>query len=216
MVTQRGHNGELLVRDDHDRNHWRAVLAEQVRRYRLALHGYVLLDQAFHLVITPGDAEALPSTLQALGRAYVRYFNNRHARTGTLWDGRYKCTVVQADKYLLPCLVWLDRLPILAAQVKDPSEYVWGSHRGLTGQAPDGLLTPHAQYWALGNTPFAREAAYAEMVRVGLGRREEAELIQAANRPWALGDARFVAEIQALTARRVSPLQPGRPRKGRV
>jgi len=211
LVSQRGHNGEVIVRDDQDRSHWLALLQAQVQQVRLAVHGYVLLDQGFHLLVTPPDASALPHALQALGRAYVRYFNNRHARSGTLWDGRYRSTVLQAERYLLSCLGLMDRLPVQQGLVKEPLDHVWGSHRGLVGIAPDRMLTPHALYWALGNTPFAREASYAEMVRTDFGAGTEPDLGRALQRSWALGDAHFVANLQAQTTRRVAPLAPGRP-----
>lgn len=210
-VIQRGNNRAPIVASPQDRETLLALIAENAHKFRVALHAYVLMDNHFHLLLTPESDDGVPHMMQAVGRRYVRYFNDLHHRTGTLWEGRYKSTLIQSEQYLLACMTYIDLNPVRAGMVTQPQDFPWSSHRHYLGQALDRRLTPHALYWALGNTPFAREAAYAEMVRAGLQAPQQARITDAALHGWALGDAAFVAELQKRTDRRVSESRPGRP-----
>ena len=187
------------------------LLEENARKFQVAIHAYVLMDNHFHLLATPQTAEGLPQMMQAVGRSYVRYFNDTHRRTGTLWEGRYKSTVIQTERYLLACMVYIDLNPVRAGMVAQARDYPWSSHAHYLGLRTDKLLTPHPVVWALGNTPLAREAAYAEMVAAGVQAGQQQALTDSALRGWALGEPAFVKNLQTLTARRVSPKPRGRP-----
>lgn len=210
-IIQRGNNRQVIFADAQDFEAMLALLADNAQKFAVAVHAYVLMDNHFHLLATPATAEALPLMMQAVGRSYVRYFNQRHGRTGTLWEGRYRSTLIQTERYLLACMVYIDLNPVRAAMVAQPAAWPWSSHAHYLGQRSDKLVTPHALYWALGNTPFAREAAYAALVQAGIGSAEQAALTDAALRGWALGDANFVAELQKKSPRRVAKARPGRP-----
>jgi putative transposase len=149
--------------------------------------------------------------MQAVGRSYVRYFNDSQKRSGTLWEGRYKSTVIQTERYLLACMVYIDLNPVRAGLVVGPQDYAWSSHMHYLGARLDRLITPHAMYWELGNTPFAREAAYADLVQAGVNPVQQAALTNAALRGWALGESDFVADLQKRTSRRVTKTSAGRP-----
>jgi putative transposase len=150
--------------------------------------------------------------MQALGRSYVRYFNSRHGRTGTLWEGRYRSTLIQAERYLLACMVYIDLNPVRAGMVADPADYPWSSHLYYVGRRSDKLVTPHPLFWEMGNTPFARDAAYGELVHSGISPEKERALTDSALRGWALGEPDHVAELQRRTERRLEKAQAGRPR----
>jgi putative transposase len=210
-VIQRGNNRQPIVVSDQDRETLLDLLAENALKHQVALHAYVIMDNHFHLLLTPETEDGVPQMMQAVGRRYVRYFNDLHHRSGTLWEGRYKSTLIQSEPYLLACMAYIDLNPVRAGMVAQPQDFAWSSHRHYIGLAQDRRLTPHALYWGLGNTPFAREAAYAEMVRAGLSASQEARMTGAALHGWALGDAGFVAELQKKTDRRVSESRPGRP-----
>ncbi|MFM6986233.1 MAG: transposase [Hydrogenophaga sp.] len=212
-VIQRGNNRQPIFLDDQDRQYMLALLGEYAPLMDVALHAYVLMDNHFHLLATPGTAEGLPKLMQAVGRRYVRHFNHRHGRTGTLWEGRYRSTVIETDRYLLTCMVYLDLNPVRAGLVSHARDYPWSSHAHCIGLRVDRLVTPHPLWWALGNTPFAREAAYAEMVHSGLSVAQQGELTDATLRGWVLGTDGFVTQLQAQTPRRVRPKRPGRPPK---
>jgi putative transposase len=187
------------------------LLAENAAKFGVAVHAYVLMDNHFHLLATPSTVEALPLMMQAVGRSYVRYFNQRHGRSGTLWEGRYRSTLIEAERYLLACMIYIDLNPVRAGRVQQPTDWRWSSHAHHLGLRLDSLVTPHALYWALGNTPFAREAAYADLVQAGISADQQVQLTDAALRGWALGEPNFVGEIQKKSTRRVTKSKPGRP-----
>jgi putative transposase len=149
--------------------------------------------------------------MQAVGRRYVRNFNLRHQRSGTLWEGRYRSTLIQSERYLLACMAYIDLNPVRAGLVADPADYPWSSHQHYIGRRPDKLVTPHGLYWEMGNTPFARDQSYADMVRAGIGQEQQQALTDSALRGWALGEPDYVAELQRRTERRVAKGQAGRP-----
>jgi putative transposase len=177
----------------------------------VAVHAYVLMDNHFHLLLTPRTGDGLPRMMQAVGRRYVRYFNDSHGRTGTLWEGRYKSTLIEAERHLLACMVYIDLNPVRAGLATQARDYAWSSHGHYAGLRVDRLVTPHPLYWQLGNTPFAREAAYAQLVQTGLSTQQQLALTESVLRGWALGGADFVAELQKKTERRLSKSSPGRP-----
>ncbi len=210
-IIQRGNNRQVIFVDRQDFETMLGLLAENAQKFAVAIHAYVLMDNHFHLLATPATAEALPLMMQAVGRSYVRYFNQRHGRSGTLWEGRYRSTLIETERYLLACMVYIDLNPVRAGMAAQPGAWPWSSHTHYLGQRIDRLVTPHALYWALGNTPFAREAAYAALVQAGIGSGEQAALTDAALRGWALGNADFVVELQKKSPRRVAKARPGRP-----
>jgi putative transposase len=212
-VIQRGNNGQLVFVDATDHELLMALIDEHARRHRVALHAYVLMDNHFHLLATPETAEGMSQLMQSVGRRYVRNFNVRHGRTGTLWEGRYRSTVIQPEPYLLPCMVYLDLNPVRAGIVSEPGEYQWSSYRHYTGRSVDKLITPHPLYWQLGNTPFARDEAYTALVRAGISDGEKRALTESALRGWALGEPPYLAALQRLTERRVARASAGRPRR---
>jgi putative transposase len=132
-------------------------------------------------------------------------------RTGTLWEGRYKSTLIQTERYLLACMAYIDLNPVRADMVAQARDYPWSSHAHYVGLRADKLLTPHALVWALGNTPFAREATYAELVQAGISAGQQQALTDSALRGWALGGPEFVENLQKKTTRRVSKATAGRP-----
>lgn len=212
-VIQRGNNRQMIFLTVADHQYMLALLCEHARQFDVALHSYVLMGNHFHLLATPGTDKALPQMMQAVGRSYVRYFNDLNGRSGTLWEGRYKSTVIQTERYLLACMAYIDLNPVRAGLVVDPVDYAWSSYAHYCGQRTDRLITPHPLYWMLGNTPFGREAAYTELVRAGLTAVQQAELTAAVLTGWVLGEKDFVVGLQKKTDRRVQKSQAGRPAK---
>jgi len=210
-VIQRGNDRQAIVRDDADRERLLSLWQEYSQTFKVAIHAYVIMDNHFHVLLTPATDEGLPQMMQAVGRAYVRYFNLRYQRTGTLWEGRYRSNLMESERYLLACMVYIDLNPVRAGMVGQAADFKWSSHRHCIGQVSDKTVTPHALFWSLGNTPFAREAAYAALVQAGLGLSEKEQLTHSALSGWALGSEDFVGELQQSTARRLAPRKAGRP-----
>ena len=210
-VIQRGNNRQPIFATSADRQVLLDLLFDNAKKFEVAIHAYVLMGNHFHLLVTPQTLDGLPLMMQAVGRRYVRYFNDTQQRSGTLWEGRYKSTLIQAERYLLACMAYIDLNPVRAGLVAYPRDYPWSSFGHYTGQRIDRLITPHALFWELGNTPFAREAAYAQLVLSGISVVQQAALTDAALQGWALGEPDFVADLQKRTARRVSKGSAGRP-----
>ncbi len=212
-IIQRGNNRQAIFASNDDYQTLLNLLLENAQKFKVAIHAYVLMPNHFHLLATPETSDGLPQMMQAVGRRYVRWFNDAQGRSGTLWEGRYKSTVIDTDQYLLTCMAYMDLNPVRAGLVGQAADYSWSSHGHFVGLRFDKLITPHPLVWGLGNTPFAREAAYADLVRGGISTSQQVQLTDAALRGWALGDADFVKELQDLTRRRVSKAAAGRPFK---
>ena len=212
-VLHRGNNRQSVFLDDEDYTYFVGLLERCAQQFKVEVHAFVLMSSEFQLLLTPDDASGLSLFMQALGRSYVRYFNQRHHRSGTLWEGRYRSTVVQADVHLLPCMVYLDTLPARGGIVQSPSDYGWSGCRHYLGMVQMPWLRPHAMWWGLGNTPFAREAEYARLLSEGIASGLAIDFARAVQSGWVLGGEDFVADIQKAASRRVVPKTAGRPRK---
>ena len=210
-IILRGNNRQAIFMDTSDFQRMLELLETQAKAQGVEVHAYVLMSNHLHLLLTPSHDKALPLMMQSVGRAYVRYFNKRHGRTGTLWEGRYRSTLIQTDRYLLACMAYIDLNPVRAGMVAQAADYPWSSHAHHTGARQDAWLTPHALYWALGNTPFARELAYAELVQAGIASDQQQALTSSTLSGWALGEDDFVNQLQQRTPRRVRPSPAGRP-----
>ncbi|MBP6483593.1 MAG: transposase [Rhodoferax sp.] len=210
-IIQRGNNRQVIFAAPADYQRMLDLLGENARRFGVSIHAYVLMDNHFHLLATPQLVDGLAQMMQAVGRRYVRYFNERLQRSGTLWEGRYRSTVIQPVRYLLACMAYMDLNPVRAGMVALAREYPWSSHAHYAGLHADKLVTAHPLVWELGNTPFDREVAYAEMVQAGITAGQQLALTDSALGGWALGEPEFVANLQKLTDRRVVKGIPGRP-----
>lgn len=210
-VIQRGNNRQTIFKDEADYRTFLEFLGDYAAREKVAVHAYVLMTNHVHLLLTPETDAGVPQLMQALGRAYAQYFNHRYKRSGTLWEGRYRCTLVESDRYLLACMAYIDLNPVRAGLAAKPADYPWSSHGHYVGLKHDKLIAPHALFWGMGNTPFAREAAYADLVSHGLTPGQQDALTQSVLRGWALGSPAFMSDVQKRTGRRLSPRLAGRP-----
>jgi putative transposase len=136
------------------------VLRDASVRAGCAVHSYALMSNHVHLLLTPAVSDGPASLMRALGQRYVRYFNDRCRRTGTLWEGRFRSTIVDTDSYFLACSRYIERNPVRAGIVDDPGAYLWSSYRRNALGENDGIVTPHWLYTSLGGNDEARRAAY--------------------------------------------------------
>jgi putative transposase len=214
-VAQAGLNGGRIVGDDSDCHSWVGLLNGATRRHGVALHAWLLLPQRFHLLVTPPESSALSSMMQDLARDHGRQFNARHGRSGTVWAGRFRGSILEPEVYGLACMLMLDALPVRLGLAETAADYAWSSHRQYIGaQSPPGFpdLRSPPFIWQLGNTPFAREEAYRRLVSMQPLASRDAELQVALDGGWALGSREFLASLSKLTSRRLGKALPGRPR----
>ena len=211
-IVQRGHNREPCFFAEEDYSGYLHWLGEALGENECALHAYVLMTNHVHLLLTPKKARAVPKLIISLGRRYVQYINRTYRRTGTLWDSRYKSSLVQAETYLLACQRYIELNPVRAAMVEDPAHYRWTSYRANGLGQPDTRLTPHPLYQALGRDDSERQAAYRALFRPQLDKTAIDNIRLALNQSQPLGNARFHARIEQMTGIRREARTRGRPR----
>lgn len=214
-VILRGLDQQPAFVDDQDYDLFIDCLKAAARDHHLAVHAWVLMPGAVQLLVTPSDESSLPKAMQAVGRRYVAHFNRRYARRGTLWEGRYRATVIEGERFFLLASRVVELAPVRNHLVAAPEDYRWSSYRHHIGLTVDSLITDHPLYWALGNTPFERQRAYRELCEQSLDERETTQLMQATLKGWVLGSDTYRDWASRTANRRVSPLPRGRPRKVR-
>jgi putative transposase len=212
-LIQRGNNRQVIFADDEDFAFFRSCLLDASRREGLAIHAYVFMSNHVHLLATPASETSAGRTLQSVGRRYVQYFNHRYGRSGTLWEGRYRSTVIEAEAYLLACSRYIELNPVRAGMVPHPRDYRWSSYPAHADGLADDLVTDHPLQLALGADAAARQSTYRLLFRAALGEALLTEIREATHKGWALGNDRFRAEIEALAHRRAAPRKAGRPPK---
>lgn len=213
LVIQRANSLRLVFTDDTDRFSYLATLADAARRYSIAVHAYVLMDDHVSLLVTPPEAKSLGRFMQYIARRYVPDFNRRHGTQGPLWVGRFQSATVEADRYVLRATYLIEQAPMRAGRVAHPQDWKWSSAGHHVGRHASALVTEHAAFWRLGNTPFEREARHEIELRHTLAEDEVAELLSAARGGWVLGSTAYVAAAAKETGRRAQPGPRGRPRR---
>jgi len=210
-IIQRGNNRSACFFADHDYGCYLHHLEELAARYTCSIHAYVMMTNHVHLLLTPGRPDGASLLMKHLGQRYVQYVNRVYDRRGTLWEGRFRSSIVQAETYLLRCQRYIELNPVRAGMVDTPGAYPWSSF-GANALGDRGeLITPHPIFLALGPDEVTRRAAYLELFRGGLGPMELEEIRASANAGYALGNERFRKEMAVALGRRAGPGKPGRP-----
>lgn len=212
-LVQRGHNREACFFGDDDRRAYLHWLGEALLGTGCSLHAYVLMTNHVHLLLTPPEADAVPKLMISLGRRYVQYINRSYRRTGTLWDSRYKSSLVDADGYLLCCQRYIELNPVRAGMVNQPGAYFWSSFRCHAEGQADPLVTPHAVYQALGADQPSRQQAYRGLFQYHFDPEALAAIRLGVQQSQPVGNPRFLDTIERMTGQRRGPKPRGRPRK---
>ncbi|MFP6562585.1 transposase [Paraburkholderia sp. B3] len=207
--------GQTAFCDDDDRQLYLDLLARAADRRRLAIHAWVLLPRAVRLVVTPSDTGSLPLTLQDVNRGYVAGFNRRCQRHGTLWEGRYRATVIEPERYLIDACRDVEFAPVLEGLVGQPGDYRWSSYAHHVGLCTDRLMVDHVLYRVLGNTSFERQHAWRRRSEAPLSAQTTEELMEATRKGWVLGSRDYLDRVGHRANRRVERLPRGRPPKSR-
>jgi len=212
-LIQRGNDNIAIFRDDEDHARFLGWLKDSAKFYRVAIHAYVLLPDHLQLLATPADEEGLALMMQKVGRLYVPWFNARHGRSGTLFGGRFRTSVIDPAQYFLACMRYIELHPLRVQQAGAALDHPWSSYAHHAGVRADALITDHARYWELGNTPFQREAAYIALAQQGMAQDELATIDAAVLKGAALGSHAFKAALEQKTKRQILPAKRGRPFK---
>jgi len=213
-IVQRGHNRQPCFFVAADYLAYLEWLGDAAQHTGCQIHAYALMTNHVHLLLTPADAQAVSGLMVALGRRYVPYVNATYQRSGTLWEGRYKSSLIDSETYLLACMRYIELNPVRAGLCTDPAHYRWSSYRanalGETETTP--LLTPHPLYATLGSDDASRQAAYRELFDQVLPDKTLTDIRQALNQTQPLGNSRFYDAIEQATGQRREAKPRGRPR----
>jgi len=212
-VIQRGNNRGVTFFAEEDYSFYRECLKEACDKHGCAVHAYVLMTNHVHLLLTPDNHYSIAKTMQSVGRRYVQYVNYTYRRTGTLWEGRYKATLIDSEQYLLTCSRYIELNPVRAGIVANPDDYAWSSYRAHAHGLSDSLIRDHPLYLALGDTNSTRQEAYRALFKVQLDSATVNLIRESTNKAWALGNDRFREEIERALQRRARPLPRGGARQ---
>lgn len=212
-VLQRGNNRQDVFLDDEDRLQYLAALREATRLQGVRVHAYALMPNHVHLLVTPQTELSLARAMQTLGRRYVAAFNRRHARSGTLWEGRFRTMLVEAQPFFEAMLRYVEQQPVRAGLCEQAADYPWSSAAHHLGLRRDAMISEHPCYWAMGNTPFERELRHKQGLAEGVP-ADQLDLIQRqVHSGWPLLTAAGQRALAAQANRPLVPRPVGRPRR---
>ncbi len=214
-IIQRGNNRQNCFFDSLDKRIYIKYLNRASNSEGVAIHAYVLMSNHIHILATPQTEKSCPRMMQSLGVRYVTYFNKRHKRTGTLWDGRYKATLVDTDRYFFTVSRYIELNPVRAEMTTHPSDYAWSSYRHNAQGKQDNVITPHDLCMGLGSTPHMRHAAYANFFDKPVAPEQIDRIRTATNNAWVLGDDEFLSSLGNKLSRRARSLGHGGNRRSR-
>ena len=211
-IVQRGNNREACFLEPENYQSYLHLWRQVSRRYGVAVHTYCLMTNHVHFLVTPGDESAISNTLKVVGSRYAQYVNKRYRRSGTLWEGRHRASLIQSDRYLLSCHQYIELNPVRAGMVQRPEEYRWSSY-GVNAWGDTSWLTAHGEYLSLGRDGVARRKAYREFFAAGIGEEKLRLFRKAAHYCQPVGDDRFRRQIEDKYGLRLGQMRRGRPRK---
>ena len=213
-LIQRGNNRHATFFTSDDYRFYLERIADAAKKYECSVYAYVLMTNHVHLLASSALPSGLSLMMQHVGRCFVRYINRTYRRSGTLWEGRFKSSLIETETYFLRCCRYIECNPVRAGMVHGPGEYRWSSYGYHAFGTPDALLSGHETYMALGMTPEERESAYRALFRVELDDISLAEIREAITKGWPVGSDRFKQQIEEVLQRAAGPLRRGRPPKG--
>ncbi|MFK5915782.1 MAG: transposase [Woeseiaceae bacterium] len=213
-VVQRGNNREACFFSDDDSLFYLEVLAQGLRRYKVKLHAYCLMTNHVHLLMTPEDESGISRVMQHIGRHYVQYINKTYRRSGTLWEGRHKASLVDVDNYLLKCYRYIEMNPVAASMVKTPEQYRWSSYQYHAWGKPNEIIRDHILYEELGSASDIKCHAYRELFKIQIPDEDLHIIRESMKYNYPLGNERFKEQVEGALGRTVSQNQRGRPKLG--
>lgn len=212
-VVVRGNNRVDIFRDEQDRGVFLRYLDEARRSAECSLHAFVLMSNHVHLLVTAAEVERLSDLMQSTGRRYSRYFNTRYQRTGTLFEGRYRSSVVQSERYFLTCMKYIEENPVRAGMVARPDWFRWSSHSQNATGSPQGMVNPHQEYLRLGRDAVTRGTQYRGLFRVPVPQMDLDVIRESLGSNRVLGDEGYRKAIEKALGRPAGIPTVGRPRK---
>lgn len=215
-VIQRGNNRQACFYHTKDYAVYLKKLKECAQKFTVKVHCFVLMTNHVHLLLTANDYTGISNVMQSLGRYYVRYINTTYERTGTLWEGRFKSSLVNSDEYLLNLYRYIEMNPVRAGMVDHPSKYAWSSYHDNGGNKQMSLITPHPLFLSLGEGKEQRKNCYNELLQCPLSASIVQQITAASDKSKILGNSNFVTQISQQLERYVGHLEHGGDRRSEV
>ena len=209
-VVQRGNNRSPCFLSTGDRAVYLNHLGELAELFECAIHAYVLMTNHVHLLVTPTRADGVSLMMKHLGQRYVQYVNRIHSRTGSLWEGRYRSSFIDSDRYLFCCYRYIELNPVRAGLVRHPRDYPWSSHQTNAEGCHSNIIRPHPQFLLLGNDDRQRREAYRSLFATEMQPAEINEIRKLTNGGFAIGSEAFLRRVELETGRRAAPAPRGR------
>lgn len=212
-VIQRGVDRQPVFFCDDDCRFYLDWLGDYASKRDIALHAYCLMTNHIHLLLSAPSVGALGGLMQDMGRRYVQYVNRTYRRSGGLWQGRYKSSHIQTERYLLACMRYVESNPVRAGMVKAPGDYRWSSFRANALGDEDKVVKPHNEYLALGADPMSRQQAFRELFVSEVDEPAWLLIRTATQQGVLVGDSQFAEVISRRLGQTVTARPRGRPRK---
>ena len=212
-IVNRGHSREPVFFERSDYRAYLDWLDEAAVRYGCAIHAYVLMTNHVHILTTPRDKHGISRMMQYVGRHYVPYINHTYGTSGSIWEGRFKASLVSDEQYLVACMRYIELNPVRADMVSSPSEYPWSSYQSNALGHDDSLITPHPVYLALAKTAHARFAAYKAMFSAHVDEKDILDIRKAVQTGTPLGNDYFREKIEKKLGQKVGYDRRGRPKR---
>ena len=212
-IVQRGHSREPVFFEDNDYAAYLGWLEASASRYDCAIHAYVLMTNHIHILATPKDKQGISQMMQYIGRKYVPYINYTYGTNGSLWEGRYKASLIHDEEYLLTCMRYIELNPVRANMVKNPSQYRWSSYRANAQGKENKIITPHPIYLALGKSKASRLEAYRTLFKAHIDDNDLKDIRAAWQTGTPLGNDYFREKVERKLKSKVGQARRGRPYK---
>ncbi len=212
-VMQRGHNREAVFFSEQDYLEYLRCLKHAADQYGCKIHGYVLMTNHIHLLVSPENKNSIGQLFQGLGRHYVRYINETYHRQGGLWEGRYKGNIIQSQTYLLACMRYIEMNPVRAGMVDHPEKYRWSSYTANALGADNAILSEHEEYINLATSSYQRQKVYQGLFDDNLETEAVDFLRQSLQSGTPLGNAQFITQVETTIGGKIGCIRPGRPKK---
>lgn len=211
-IVVRGVDRQPCFFGDTDREAYLSFLIDAMARYDVALHAYVLMSNHVHLLATPAALGMISATMKLSSMRYVRHINDLYGRTGTLFEGRFRSSLVQTDRYFLACMRYIELNPVRAGMVRDAADHHWSSYRQHAGLENVPWLSLHDEYRRLARSAAERQRIWRDFVGSEVASSELATVRLHLNKNRVLGDTRFQSQVAAMVGRRVDIVPVGRQR----
>lgn len=209
-VVQRGNNRCDCFYSSEDKATFFKHMKQGAETFAVDVHAWVLMSNHFHLLVTPHADNSVSRFVQHIGRDYVRYFNRKYDRTGTLWEGRFDSCLIQTERYFLVCQKYIELNPVRAGIVRRPRDFHWSSYKTNAQGAKSSLARPHPAYLELGRTRSERLAAYRELFNEAIPADQIEQLREAPKRGFVFGSDSFRKRIETASGQRMTPKKRGR------